>query len=70
MPEAYYEATILTKLVDKPCEVGDKTLCREFAYPSVAGMPIADVNSLSTSVSAYIDDGLVRPDTVLIPKSL
>ncbi|CAB3226438.1 unnamed protein product [Arctia plantaginis] len=56
VPEAYYEATILTKLVDKPCEVGDKELCREFAYPSVAGMPVADVNSLSTSVYAYIDD--------------
>ncbi|XP_075991137.1 laminin subunit alpha isoform X2 [Anticarsia gemmatalis] len=56
IPEAYYEATVLTKLVDKPCEVGDQRLCRHFAYPSVAGRPIADVNSLSTSVDAYIDN--------------
>ncbi|KAH9634640.1 hypothetical protein HF086_000612 [Spodoptera exigua] len=56
IPEAYYEATVLTKLVDKPCVIGDKKLCRHFAYPSLFGRPTADVTGLSTSVSGYIDD--------------
>ncbi|KAJ8738019.1 hypothetical protein PYW08_000614 [Mythimna loreyi] len=56
IPEAYYEATVLTKLVDRPCVVGDKKLCRHFAYPSLFGRPTADVSGLSTSVSGYIDD--------------
>ncbi|XP_049703370.2 laminin subunit alpha [Helicoverpa armigera] len=56
IPEAYYEATVLTKLVDKPCVIGDKKLCRHFAYPSLFGRPTADVSGLSTSVTGYIDD--------------
>lgn len=56
IPEAYYEATILTKLVDRPCVIGEKTLCREFAYPSVEHFPKADVTGLVTSVTQYIDD--------------
>lgn len=60
IPESYYEATVLTKIVDKPCVVGDKTLCRDFAYPSLVGRPTADVTGLSTSVTGYIDNVEVR----------
>ncbi|XP_026331928.1 laminin subunit alpha isoform X2 [Hyposmocoma kahamanoa] len=56
VPEAYYEATILTKLVDKPCVIGEETLCREFAYPSVDHFAKTDVTGLTTPVTKYIDD--------------
>ncbi|XP_049885179.1 laminin subunit alpha [Pectinophora gossypiella] len=56
IPEAYYEATVLTKVVDKPCVVGDQALCRQFAYPSLSGHPVADVSGLETSVSSFVDD--------------
>ncbi|KAJ8736784.1 hypothetical protein PYW07_000055 [Mythimna separata] len=56
IPEAYYEATVLTQLVERPCVIGDRKLCRHFAYPSLFGRPTADVSGLSTSVSGYIDD--------------
>ncbi|KAM3968484.1 laminin subunit alpha [Aphomia sociella] len=55
VPEAYYEATVLTKLVDKPCVIADRELCRHYVYPSVTGRPTADVNTLTTSVTAFID---------------
>ncbi|XP_037870167.2 laminin subunit alpha [Bombyx mori] len=72
IPEAYYEATILTKMVDKPCIVGDKKLCRQFAYPSLSGKSTADVTSLVTSVDSFIDDPVqlselkVEPNTIPI----
>ncbi|RVE52213.1 hypothetical protein evm_003132 [Chilo suppressalis] len=54
IPEAYYEGTMLTKLVDKPCVVGDQRLCRQYAYPSVAGRPRASIADLVTPVTAYV----------------
>lgn len=67
IPEAYYEATILTKLVDKPCVIGDETLCREFAYPSVEHYPKTDIAGLVTPVTQYIDDQQVGtiPNNIL-----
>ncbi|VVC86157.1 unnamed protein product [Leptidea sinapis] len=56
IPEAYYEATVLTKLVDKPCVVGDKNLCRHFAYPNLNGRPVANVTTLITPISEYLND--------------
>ncbi|KOB71560.1 putative laminin A chain [Operophtera brumata] len=56
IPEAYYEATVLTKLVDKPCEVGDDSLCRHFGYPSLEGRSSADISGLTTGVTNYIDN--------------
>lgn len=56
MPETYYEATVLNKPVNKPCVVGDTGLCRHYVYPSVAGWAAADVSTMATSVTAYIDD--------------
>ncbi|XP_060809379.1 laminin subunit alpha [Amyelois transitella] len=55
VPETYYEATMLTKLVDKPCVVNDNNLCRHYVYPSVQGRPRADVTSLSSSATIFID---------------
>ena len=56
IPEAYYEATVLTKLVDKPCIIGDRKLCRHFAYPSLNGRPTASVGDMVSSVNEYISD--------------
>ncbi|XP_059055423.1 laminin subunit alpha [Achroia grisella] len=55
VPEAYYEATVLTKLVEKPCIIEDRELCRHYVYPSIAGRPKADINTLTTSVTAFIE---------------
>ncbi|CAK1588443.1 unnamed protein product [Parnassius mnemosyne] len=54
IPEAYYEATVLTKLVDKPCVIGERNLCRHFAYPSLSGLPTADVSTLVINVTQYV----------------
>ncbi|XP_045509429.1 laminin subunit alpha [Colias croceus] len=56
IPEAYYEATVLTKVVDKPCIIGDRKLCRHFAYPSLSGKPTADASGLITAADEYITD--------------
>ncbi|XP_046433556.1 laminin subunit alpha [Neodiprion fabricii] len=36
LPAAYYEATILTQEVKRPCEIGYNGLCRHFSYPSLS----------------------------------
>lgn len=46
----------MTKLVDKPCVIGDQKLCRHFAYPKLDGRATADASNLVTTVSSYIDD--------------
>ncbi|XP_046976709.1 laminin subunit alpha [Vanessa cardui] len=56
IPEAYYEATVLTKLVDKPCVIGDKNLCRHFAYPSLDGRPTTNVTEMVSAVTEFIND--------------
>lgn len=35
LPAAYYEASILTKKIDNPCELGDLESCRHYKYPSI-----------------------------------
>ncbi|XP_058060994.1 laminin subunit alpha [Anopheles bellator] len=35
LPAAYYEASILTKKIENPCELTDLGLCRHYQYPSV-----------------------------------
>lgn len=35
LPAAYYEAAILTRKIDNPCEIDDLALCRHFKYPSI-----------------------------------
>lgn len=35
LPAAYYEATILTKKIENPCELGNVESCRHYKYPSI-----------------------------------
>lgn len=35
LPAAYYEASILTKKIENPCELGNLNLCRHYKYPSI-----------------------------------
>lgn len=35
LPAAYYEASILTKKIQTPCEVGSNDLCRHYKYPEI-----------------------------------
>lgn len=35
LPAAYYEATILARKIENPCEIGDLTLCRHYNYPNI-----------------------------------
>lgn len=35
LPAAYYEASILTRKIDVPCEIGNLALCRHYKYPSI-----------------------------------
>lgn len=35
LPAAYYEASVLTRKVNNPCEYGDNKLCRHYKYPSI-----------------------------------
>lgn len=35
LPAAYYEASILTKKIENPCELGDLESCRHYKYPSI-----------------------------------
>uniref|UniRef100_A0A1B0CH53 Netrin axonal chemotropic factor n=1 Tax=Lutzomyia longipalpis TaxID=7200 RepID=A0A1B0CH53_LUTLO len=36
LPAAYYEASILTKKIENPCEFTDLSLCSHYNYPSIA----------------------------------
>lgn len=35
LPAAYYEASILTKKIENPCEIGELESCRHYTYPSI-----------------------------------
>lgn len=35
LPAAYYEASILTKKIENPCELGNLESCRHYKYPSI-----------------------------------
>ncbi|CAH2227088.1 jg4806 [Pararge aegeria aegeria] len=63
IPEAYYEATVLTKLVDTPCIIGENKLCRHFAYPNLRGLPATTVSDLVSEVTLFIDDPEVNEAT-------
>lgn len=58
LPAAYYEASILTKKLENPCEIGELESCRHYRYPS-----IDDFQSESDGLNAdygrelYTDDG-------------
>lgn len=66
IPEAYYEATVLTKLVDKPCGIGERNLCRHFAYPSLRGLPTANITTLITPVTEYVNNPEVTNICIVI----
>jgi laminin, alpha 3/5 len=36
LPAAYYEASILTRKIDNPCEVDKLNLCRHYKYPGIS----------------------------------
>ncbi|XP_063394216.1 laminin subunit alpha [Cydia fagiglandana] len=58
IPEAYYEATVLKKLVDRPCTIGEQDLCREFRYPKLSSYPTVDASGLTSAASDYLDDNV------------
>lgn len=35
LPGAYYEASLLSKKIENPCELGNLNLCRHYKYPSI-----------------------------------
>lgn len=49
LPAAYYEATILTKKIENPCELGNLNLCRHYKYPSI--------NEFGSVYDPFITDG-------------
>lgn len=49
LPAAYYEATILTKKIELPCELGNLNLCRHYKYPSI--------NEFGPVYQPFITDG-------------
>lgn len=51
LPAAYYEASILTKKLENPCEIGDLESCRHFKYPS-----IGDFGSVTRGFNADGED--------------
>lgn len=36
LPAAYYEASILTKKIENPCELNNLELCRHYKYPAIS----------------------------------
>ena len=65
LPSEYYEATLLTQDVNRPCEIGYKGLCRHYGYPnlrfdSVRGAGgFLDENDVRTPLSQYFTDRAV-----------
>lgn len=62
LPAAYYEATILTKKIENPCELGNLELCRHYKYPSITDFQpayesfITDGDSPNKPNEFYRDD--------------
>lgn len=62
LPAAYYEASILTRHISNPCELGNMELCRHYKYASVdvfepATMPfIVNDNGKPTNPTEYYSD--------------
>lgn len=55
LPAAYYEASILTKKIENPCELGELESCRHYKYPSIGDFkPVVDPENAN---ELYIDDG-------------
>lgn len=51
LPAAYYEASILTKKIENPCEYGDLALCRHYKYP-----PIDDYRPVDRAFNSQGED--------------
>lgn len=72
LPAAYYEASILTRQVETPCETGNNHLCRHYGYPDVTYLNptyvpfIVDVNDEATRPGFYYKDyeHLAQVDTL------
>lgn len=63
LPAAYYEASILTKRIDNPCEVGDLESCRHYKYPSIEEFSPVERGFNADGVEApevYTDDEHIR----------
>lgn len=62
LPAAYYEASILTRRVETPCEIGATHLCRHYGYPDVSYLNptyvpfVIDVNEEATRPGVYYKD--------------
>lgn len=61
LPAAYYEASILTKKIENPCELGNSDLCRHYKYPSIieykpAYEPFVTEEDRARSPDEFYDD--------------
>lgn len=56
LPAAYYEATILTKKIENPCELGDLESCRHYQYPTINEFPMAKEADSDSGNELYTDD--------------
>lgn len=58
LPAAYYEASILTKKIDNPCELGDLDSCRKYKYPPIDEFsPVTQaLNKNGENAIEYADD--------------
>lgn len=53
LPAAYYEASILTKKIENPCEIGNLGLCRHYKYPQIS--------TYKPSFDSFITDNIDNP---------
>lgn len=59
LPAAYFEASILTKKIENPCELGNLESCRHYKYPSIKDFqPITRAfnGNGEDATEEYIDD--------------
>lgn len=56
LPAAYYEASILTKKIENPCELGDLESCRHYEYPSIDEFPMVKEADPDSGNELYMDD--------------
>lgn len=57
LPAAYYEASILTKKINNPCELGDLDSCRQYKYP-----PIDEFSPVTQALNKNEEDAIVYAD--------
>lgn len=62
LPAAYYEASLLTRKIETPCELGNLELCRHYKYPSIVDFSpsyeafISDENNQPQKPNAFYED--------------